>query len=155
MPDLRLFKPQGMLHEGWIAQVGDYALTCGWLFNGNALLVEDVSGGLYSFDGSTVAINWQAKELHQEGLLAMTIHPYQNLFATVGQDGCLQIWSSETYEVIHTINLGCGWVEYRSWSPDGSYLAVSMSRHVYAFDINARDHWRSEEHSSAVSANAW
>ena len=91
MPDLRLFKPQGMLHEGWTAQVDDYALTCGWLFKGDALLVADVCGGLYSFDGSTGSINWQTKELHQGGLLAMAIHPEQNLFATAGQDGCLQI----------------------------------------------------------------
>ena len=155
MPDLRLFKPQGMLHEGWTAQVDDYALTCGWLFKGDALLVADVCGGLYSFDGSTGAINWQTKELHQGGLLAMAIHPEQNLFATAGQDGCLQIWSSETYEVLHAIKLGRGWVEHLTWSPDGKYLAVSMSRHAYVFGINAKEHWRSDEHSSTVSAIAW
>ena len=45
MPDLKAFPPQGMLHEGWVAQVDDYALDCGWLCKGSYLVVADVAGG--------------------------------------------------------------------------------------------------------------
>ena len=52
MPDLKTFAPQGMLHEGWTAQVDDYALACGWTGDGDNLLVGDVAGGLCLFAGT-------------------------------------------------------------------------------------------------------
>ena len=66
MSNLKVFKPQGMLHEGWSAQVDDYAMACGWVHNGEALLVADVTGGLYLFNGLTGQINWKINDIHQE-----------------------------------------------------------------------------------------
>ena len=53
MSDLKAFVPQGMLHEGWTAQVDDYALDCGWTDAGRHLLVADVAGGLSLFSGNS------------------------------------------------------------------------------------------------------
>ena len=155
MPDLKVFKPQGMLHEGWTAQVDDYALTCGWVHNGEALLVGDVCGGLYLFDGLTGEINWKTNDIHNAGLLAVAIHPNKPIFATAGQDGSLIIWNSEKNVVVKSIELGHSWVEHLQWSPDGQYLAVSMSRFAYVFGINGEEKWRSSQHKSTISAIAW
>ena len=46
MSGIEGFPPQGMLHEGWSAEVEDYAIVCGWTLGGKALLVGDVAGGL-------------------------------------------------------------------------------------------------------------
>ena len=82
MPDLKMFAPQGMLHEGWTAQVDDYALACGWTGDGEGLLVGDVAGGLSLFSGKTGELIWTRNNIHQGGLLALAIHPKGALFAT-------------------------------------------------------------------------
>ena len=155
MPDLNVFKPQGMLHEGWTGQVDDYALTCGWIHNGDSLLVGDICGGLYLFDGFTGQIKWTKKDIHEASLLAIAIHPSKPFFATAGKDGRLIIWHSQKSDFVKTIELGRGWVEHLYWSPDGKYLAASMSRQVYVFDVDGGEIWRSSQHKSTVSAIAW
>ena len=52
MPSVEGFTPQGMLHEGWSAEVEAYAIVCGWILGGKALFVGDVAGGLYLFEGN-------------------------------------------------------------------------------------------------------
>ena len=155
MSDLNVYKPQGMLHDGWTAVVDDYAMFCAWINNGESLLVADACGGLYSFDGLTGEINWQKKNTHEGGLLTMAIHPSNNLFATAGQNGSIMIWDSKTYRVLSTIELGRGWVEHLKWSPDGKSLAVAMSRYAYVFDHHGKKIWQSTEHNSTVSAISW
>ena len=61
MPGVEGFSPQGMLHEGWSAEVEDYAIVCGWTLGGKALLVGDVAGGLYLFEGKSGTPLWQKK----------------------------------------------------------------------------------------------
>ena len=39
MPDIEPFSPRGMFHEGWTAEVSDYAIACGWALKGNNLLL--------------------------------------------------------------------------------------------------------------------
>ena len=144
-----------MLHESWTAQVEDYAIVCGWTLRGNALLVGDVTGGVYAFEGKLGTILWQRKEVHQGGLLAMSIHPEGDVFATGGQDGRVLIFNSKNGESIKVLELGKGWVEHLKWSPDGRFLAVAFSRHVYIFDVDGIEIWRSEEHPSTISAIQW
>ena len=155
MPDLASFKPQGMLHEGWSAQVDDYALACGWTEQGKHLLVADAAGGIYAFDSLSGSKTWHQQEAHQGGLLAMAIHPSGQKFATAGQDGCVHIRESETGETIHRLELGKGWVEHLNWSKDGYQLAVASSRNVHVFDIDGQEKWCSGEHPSTVSAISW
>ena len=155
MSSLEAFSPQGMLHSGWSALVDDYAMTCGWTRSSHALLVADACGGLYCYDGSTGAIHWKRAQIHRGGFLAMAIHPETNLFATAGQDGHLNFWTSERDEVLKSLELGKGWAEHLHWSPDGNFIAVSLSRHVYVFDTNGQEYWRSPAHTSTVGAIAW
>ena len=51
MPDIEPFSPRGMFHEGWSAEVDDYAIVCGWALKGKLFIVGDVVGGLYGFEG--------------------------------------------------------------------------------------------------------
>ena len=53
MPDIEPFSPKGMFHEGWSAEVDDYAIVCGWALKGKLFIVGDVVGGLYGFEGDT------------------------------------------------------------------------------------------------------
>ena len=155
MLDLRELRPQGLLHERWGAQVDDYAIACGWILKGKALSVGDSSAGLYAFEDKAGTILWQRKEVHQGGLLSMSIHPDGDVLATSGQDGCVFIWKSKDGEISKSLELGKGWVEHLKWSPDGRFLAVAFSRYVYVFGADGKKYWQSDEHPSTVSAIAW
>ena len=43
MPDIEPFSPRGMFHEGWTAEVNDYAIACGWALKGKQFIVGDVA----------------------------------------------------------------------------------------------------------------
>ena len=75
MPDIEPFSPRGMFHEGWTAEVNDYAIACGWALKGKQFIVGDVAGGLFAFEGDTGKIIWEKENTHSGGLLAMAIHP--------------------------------------------------------------------------------
>ena len=57
MPDIEPFSPRGMFHEGWTAEVNDYAIACGWAFKGKQFIVGDVAGGLFAFEGDLSLIH--------------------------------------------------------------------------------------------------
>ena len=157
MPGLEEFSPKGMLHKGWSAQVDDYAIVCGWALKGKAFLVGDVAGGLYSFEGKSGNLIWQTKEIHKGGLLAMSIHPDGNTFATAGQDGKVLIWESKEGKSTNTLELGKGWVEHIKWSPDGKLLAATACYgQVTFFDVasnkvNQKLEWRGSLVSMVLS----
>ena len=155
MSGIEAFTPKGMLHKGWSAQVEDYAIACGWVLQGKAFLVGDSAGGIYSFEGKSGDVIWKKKEVHKGGLLAMSIHPDGKSFATAGQDGRVLIWDSKEGELSKDLDLGQGWAEHIQWSPDGKFLAVTLSRYVYVFCANGQEQWRSDQHPSTVSAIAW
>ncbi len=155
MPDLNSLSSRGMLHESWTSQVDDYAIVCGWILKGDALLVGDAAGGLNTFEGKSGKDMWKKKEVHEGGLLAMSIHPEGHIFATAGQDGNVKIWKAKEGEQRKIIELGKGWVEHLAWSPDGTLLAVAFLRRVFVFHEDGKEHWHSDEHQSTVSAIAW
>ena len=148
-------KPQGVLRPGWSASVGDYAIAGGWALDGEALVVGDVAGGVYAFDGKSGASAWARREAHDGGLLAMAIHPSGAAFATAGQDGRVLVWGVAEGQVAQTIDVGRGWVENLAWSPDGQWLAASCSRQVRTYTADGEEVWCSEDHPSTVSALAW
>ncbi|MEN0061188.1 MAG: hypothetical protein AAGA48_03505 [Myxococcota bacterium] len=153
MPDLTADRPMGVLRTGWSAEVGDYAIAGGWARAGRVLVVADAAGGIYGFDSKAGATLWQGT--HDEGVMAMAIHPDGETFATAGQDGRVLIWSASEGQVTKVVELGNGWVEHVAWSPDGRWLAAAISRRVHVFDAEGEEAWRSEAHPSTVSAIAW
>ena len=108
MPDIRELGPQGrgMLHEGWSTEVADYVIVCGWALNGEAFVVGDAAGGLYSFEGKSGNRLWQRKDIHEGGLLALSIQPEGHVFATAGQDGQVLIWDAKKGESTKVLKLG-------------------------------------------------
>ena len=93
--------------------------------------------------------------MHQGGLLALSIHPKGNLFATSGQDGSVLIWESKNGEIIQLVKSGKGWVEHLAWSGDGHHLAVAAGRNVHLYDKNGIEQWKTDAHTSTVSAISW
>ena len=155
MSGLKASSPTGVLDRGWSATVGDYAIAGGWVLGGEALVVGDAEGGVYGFDGKSGAAVWERHKVHEGGVLAMAIHPSGTAFATAGQDGRVLIWSAAEGQVTRSIDVGSGWVENVSWSPDGQLLAASCSRQVSAYGADGAEVWRSDDHPSTVSAISW
>ena len=155
MSDLDVGSPRGVLIPGWSAAVGDYAIAGGWCLRGEALVVGDTEGGVYSFDGNSGATAWARRGVHNGGVLSVAIHPSGSAVATAGQDGRVLIWSAAEGRVSRAIDVGSGWVENVAWSPDGQRLAASCSRQVRTYGVDGAEVWRSDDHPSTVSAIAW
>ncbi|MYB83877.1 MAG: PQQ-binding-like beta-propeller repeat protein [Chloroflexi bacterium] len=155
MSGLDAGSPQGVLHRGWSAAVGDYAIAGGWTLRGEALMVGDTEGGVYAFHGRSGAAVWERRGVHEGGVLSMAVHPGGSVFATAGQDGQVLIWNAAEGQVIRAIDVGGGWVENVAWSQDGQRLAASCSRQVRTYDTDGAEIWRSDDHPSTVSAIAW
>ena len=155
MPDIEPFSPRGMLHEGWTAQVNDYAIACGWSMKGEIFNVGDVGGGLYAFEGTKGELIWVNENVHHGGLLEMSINPDGDILATSGQDGVVIFRNCRDGKEMHKLQLGKGWVEHLKWSPDGKYLAIAFSKIVYVYNSSGDKIWCSEEHPSTVSDLAW
>ena len=155
MSSLNVGSPTGVLVRAWSAAVGDYAIAGGWSLGGGALVVGDVEGSVYAFDGESGATAWERREVHDGGALAAAVHPKGSVLATSGQDGRVLLWNAADGEVVRTIDVGSGWVENLAWSPDGQRLAVSCSRQVRTYSADGEELWRSDDHPSTVSAIAW
>ena len=155
MSGLNVDSPRGVLRPGWSARVGDYAIAGGWTPRGEVLVVGDVAGGVYAFDGRSGATIWAQRGVHEGGLLAVAIHPNRPVFATAGQDGRVLVWSAAEGRVSLAVDVGSGWVENVAWSPDGKWLAASCSRQVHAYGADGARVWRSDDHPGTVSAIAW
>ena len=155
MFDLNVHRPRGVLRRGWSAAVGDYAIAGGWTRRGEALLVADSAGGVYAFDGKSGASAWDRQGAHEDGVLAMAIHPNGTAFATAGQDGRVLFWSVAEGQAQKAIDVGTGWVDNVAWSPDGRWLAATCSREVRVYGADGGESWRFDDHPSTVSAIAW
>lgn len=155
MLGLTLDEPMGVLRLGWSAAVGDYAIAGGWAQDGATLVVGDTAGGVHAFEGTSGKTAWAQQEVHEGGVLAMSVHPDGAAVATAGQDGRGLVWDVAEGQVRQVIDVDNGWVEHMAWSPDGRWLAAACSRKVYVYGADGREVWRSDDHPSTVSAIAW
>ena len=80
--------------SGWNAYVNDYAISGGWNYNGEVLIICDAAGGIYVFDGKSGEVIWSQGQVHEGGILSAAIHPLTDRFATGGQDGKIIIWNT-------------------------------------------------------------
>ena len=145
----------GSLRTGWSAILDDCALSGGWTSEGNEFAVVDAAGGMSVFDGKRGDLIWAKKNVHDGGALATSVHPSKSKFATTGQDGRLIIWNLLEPDTKKVIDIGTGWAENVSWSPDGSLIATSLSKTVYVYSASGEELWRTSDHQSTVSTIAW
>ena len=145
----------GSLRTGWSAILDDCALSGGWTSEGNEFAVVDAAGGMSVFDGKRGDLIWAKKNVHDGGALATSVHPSKSKFATTGQDGRLIIWNLLEPDTEKVIDIGTGWAENVSWSPDGSLIATSLSKTVYVYSASGEEVWRTSDHQSTVSTIAW
>lgn len=148
-------KRKDVTASGWSGTVDDYAIAGAWTSNGALLVVADVAGAVFGFEGKSGKIRWVHRDAHAGGALSMAINPITDQVSTAGQDGKVLIWNTEKGEVSQTIDLGKGWVENLAWSSDGQFLAASNSRRVHVYDAEGKEIWCSDDHPSTVSAIAW
>ncbi len=145
----------GLLRTGWSVTLDDCALSGGWTLEGNEFAVVDAAGGVSVFDGKRGDLIWAKKNAHDGGALATSVHPSKRKFATTGQDGRLIIWNLLEPDTKKVIDIGTGWAENVSWSPDGSLIATSLSKTVYVYSASGEEVWRTSDHQSTVSTIAW
>ena len=107
------------------------------------------------FDGKRGDLIWARKNVHDGGALATSVHPSKSKFATTGQDGRLIIWNLLEPDTEKVIDIGKGWVENVSWSPDGNFVATSLSKTVFICSSSGEEVWRTSDHQSTVSTIAW
>ena len=153
MPDITAFK-KGVLRDGWTSAVDDYAISCEWALFGKVLIAGDITGRINGFDGTTGKTLWQLEKSHDE-LLAINVHPSGRIFASGGKDGRILLCDAQNGKTNKIIEAGPQWIEHIAWSPDGKWLAVTYSRKVIFFHLNGEERWRTEDHSSTVSAIYW
>lgn len=147
--------PKGILRKGWSSVIEDYAIVGGWSSKGKILVVGDATGGLYAFEGTSGRLIWEKHRLHNKGLLSIAIHPTGDTLVTGGQDGSILVWNVKDGQSVRSIDLGRGWVEHMSWSPDGQKLIVSMSKTIVVYNQDFQEVWKFDHHRSTVSALAW
>ena len=145
----------GVLRRGWKATVDDYAIAGGWNHDGAALVIADSGGGVHVFDGKSGARAWSQGSGHEDGVLAVAMHPDDPRFATAGQDGHIRYWTIDDDKPKHAVDAAGAWIEHLAWSPNGQRLAASRARQVRIFDPDGEECWRSDDHPSTVSAIAW
>ena len=145
----------GSLRTGWSATLDDCAISGGWTSEGNEFAVVDAAGSVSVFDGKLGDLIWTKKQVHDGGALATSVHPSKSKFATTGQDGRLIIWNLLEPDTEKVIDIGKGWAENVSWSPDGSLVATSLSKTVYVYSASGEEVWRTSDHQSTVSTIAW
>jgi len=69
-------------------------------------------------------------------LWGLTVHPTQNTFYTVGEDGLLALWDSHSRKQIHSVNIKLPAKQIHV-SPDGQMLAVGCKNgEIKIFDQN-------------------
>ena len=81
---------------------------------------------LYAFNADSGELRWSEKDLHQNGLLALSIHAESERIATSGQDGTVLIWDANDGKILHSLKLGVSWVEHLAWSDNGQKLAMQL-----------------------------
>ena len=144
-----------ILRDNWTANVDDYPISCSWANKINTLMVSDVSGGIFAFDGESGNVIWESTNNHDNALLTTSLNYLDDLLASSGQDGKILIWDIKEGNIFSEVNLDDGWIEHLSWSPNGELLAASCSRNAYIFDKHGVQKWKSESHGSTISAIAW
>ena len=113
MPNIDPFSPRGMFHEGWTAEVNDYAIACGWALKGKQFIVGDVAGGLFAFEGDTGKIIWK----RDFGTMA-TKHGHGEGSSPALKCNTLIInWDHEKQSAIYALNKLTGCLLYTSPSP--------------------------------------
>ncbi|MEM8500289.1 MAG: PQQ-binding-like beta-propeller repeat protein [Pseudomonadota bacterium] len=148
-------RAKGSLSQRWSASVDDYAIAGSWAKEKGALVVCDVAGSVYAFDGKSGDRLWTHQSAHEGGLLMMAMHPSGKVFATSGQDGRVLLWRVSDGKVEHVIEVGQGWVESLAWSPRGQRLAVACGRQVHVYKPDGEEVWHTDDHPSTVSTIGW
>lgn len=155
MPGLKPSSPRGRLLQSWTAAVDDYAIAGAWSARDELLLVADAAGGVHAFEGATGALRWAQPSAHPGGVLAASLDPRGERWATAGQDGCVLIWEARTGRVCSRLPLTSRWVEHVAWSEDGAWLAAAFGRDVQVVTRAGEAVCALPTHASTVSALAW
>lgn len=143
----------GDLEDRWRAQVDEYATALVWADHGRTLFVGDAGGGVSAFAAAQGALIWSHKKAHENGVLALDVHP--NGLVSTGQDGTARLWDPQSGQARATIVADAPWVEHARWSPDGRRLALAAGRHITLHGPDGALLGRLPAQESTVSALAW
>jgi Tol biopolymer transport system component len=114
------------------ANYNDYITQVGWSYDGKYIAAASPNNGVIVWDAST-----GQRIYTKQGAFAMTWAPRADLLATpVNATGLVQVWQATTGTVQTSFQgqTGGSTVYALSWSPNGTYIAVSGSN-VRIWDV--------------------
>ena len=113
----------------WEATLDDTPMSIGWSASGKWVAAASGNGSIHVFDaalGTEVRV-WQG---HRMGATVIAWHPWDDVFASGGQDGTAKLWSPKQDEPLATLACGSAWVEHLGWAPSGKLLATACGRNL-------------------------
>ena len=113
--------------------------TVSWREKTKTVLLSTTNGEVYEIlvkelkdvnDGALVLSHCRG------AIRCIAVHPANQLVATVGGDGLVQIWNMESHTRVKAVRMRCT-SQAIDWSPCGRFLAVGFGSPEYAFgDLN-------------------
>lgn len=155
MPDTAIIRSTGSISEQWSATTAEYPIACNWTHDGNFLIAADSSGDIKGHESVSGESVWTISASHNEGLLAISIHPKKLRFASSGQNGCVSIWNGLDGTLMSSFSLNESWAEHISWSPKGRLLAASAGRDLFLIEPANKTVRRLGTQPSTIAALAW
>lgn len=129
-----------------------------WSADGDALYLGTSLGKVlvWNIDDEEISYQWQA---HEGDFSVMTLSPDGALLATAGEQAWpVQVWDTESDELLYTLSRPTDVVRAISWAPDSTYLIVGgMDNMVRVWGLLHNDvpgEWEAQN-GSLVTAVAW
>lgn len=113
----------------WTIQLGDFVASVEWSPDGQWLVAAGSAGPLWRLLANSGAQE-EAWAGHGGGTFRAVTSPREARVASVGQDGCLKLWTPGTPQPTASLAMGIPWVEQVAWSPHGTLIAAAAGRRV-------------------------
>jgi len=126
-------RPQGSV------RLKDTLQALSWSPSGAWLAAAAVSGQILVLDSKSLT---ERVELagHGLGTMALAFRPgSETTLASVGLDGTVRLWDTETGTLLAQAQAGAAWVELLAWSPDGRILVTGAGKHVRYWDASLQE----------------
>lgn len=154
MPGIAEKIVEGTLPKMWEAELDEAAVSASWAASGEWLAVASASGAIYLFASGTgrEVKRWTG---HRFGAIAVAWHPKDNLLASAGQDGKVNLFTPQSDTPFAVLDCGTAWVEHIAWSPSGSYLATACGRTLRLWSTQGELLQNFDEQPNTIAGVDW
>jgi WD40 repeat protein len=138
----------------WHYTADDYTSAAAWSADNNMVFVATAAGTLYALQAHSGELLYQ-KKAHNGVLAALATSGTALRLATAGHDGTVNLFHSQSGELLKTHKLGNFWVEHLQFSPNGKYFIAAGGKTVALFDTEGKLLWQYNEHKNTIANIDW